>query len=70
MYIFLVGMAPILSKCIPINIIGSCKVTEDDKLMEHDTLLLDWFFDSYYPGFTGDNPKELVTWLKKYTRFQ
>jgi len=58
---FLVGMAPILSKCIPINTIGSCKVSEDDKLMEYDALLLDWFFDSYYPGFTVDDPKETAT---------
>lgn len=54
-------MAPILSKCIPINTIGSCKVSEDDKLMEYDALLLDWFFDSYYPGFTVDDPKETAT---------
>jgi len=62
LYVFFVGMAPILSKSIPINTIGSCKVTKDDKLMEHDALRLVWFFDSYYPGFTGDDPKETLTW--------
>lgn len=56
MYIFFGWHGTHTVKMYTINTIGSCKVTEDDKLMEYDALLLDWFFDSYYPGFTGDDP--------------
>ncbi|KEH41088.1 hypothetical protein MTR_1g041595 [Medicago truncatula] len=50
------GAFGVPSLCKATDDFSQCSLTEDDKLMEYDALLLDWFFDSYYPGFTGDDP--------------